>query len=184
MDLILNTLQRFGQFLSEPETLRIFVSNRFLMILLVIFLLKIKYKTYSNIYLSALVNIPGTLLHETAHFITGLVLNAQPTKFTIVPQKRIDGYVMGSVGFRNIQFYNALPSALAPLSLLVIGYFFNKWFFENVTLNYLNYIAYIFLQTVIIENALPSAQDFKVAFSKPLGILLYGFIFFLLVLYF
>jgi len=177
MDFILLSLQKLSAFLSNPETLKVFVSNRFLMILLVILLLKAKYTTYSNIYLSALVNIPGTLLHETSHFVTGLFLNAYPTRFDLWPKKRDGVYVMGSVGFRNMQFYNALPSALAPLLLLVVGYYFNRWYFKNVDISYLNYIFYVFLQTIIIENAVPSSQDFKVAFSYPIGILMYGAIF-------
>ena len=72
---------------------------------------------------SALVNIPGTILHEMMHYIVGLVLNAHPCNFTIFPRKSPDGYyVMGSVGFRNVTFYNAIPSAMAPLLLLVIGF--------------------------------------------------------------
>ena len=173
MDFIHQALENFVGFLSQPETLHVFVSNRFLMILLVVFLLKIKYMTYTNIGLSALVNICGTSLHEIAHFVTGLVLNAQPTNLTLWPRK-IDGrYVLGQCDFRNIRFYNAFPAALAPLMLLVLGYMLNKWFFANIKVGYLNYIGYIFLQTVLIENALPSRQDIKVAFSNPLGVVMY-----------
>lgn len=174
MDFFALLLQRINTFLSNPATLETFVNNRFLMILLVIVLLKLKYKTYTSIYLSALVNIPGTFLHEMSHFIVGLLLNAHPTRFDLFPKKQGDSYVMGSVSFRNTKFYNALPAALAPLLLLIVGYYFNRWFFLNVEVTYISYILYILLQTVIIENAVPSSQDFKVAFSYPLGLLLYG----------
>jgi len=183
MDFIYLTLEKFASFLAEPETLHVFVSNRFLMILLVIVLLKAKYTTYSNIYLSALVNIPGTFLHEMSHFLVGLFLNAYPTRFDLFPKKRDGFYVMGSVGFRNIQFYNAVPASLAPLLLLIVGYYFNNWFFSNVKINYLNYISYVLLQTIIIENAVPSSTDFKVAFSYPLSVLLYGALFVFCVIY-
>lgn len=184
MDFIALALEKLGRFLADPETLHVFVSNRFLMILLVIVLLKAKYTTYSNIYLSALVNIPGTFLHESAHFLVGLILNAYPTRFDLFPKKSGDSYVMGSVGFRNIQFYNAVPAALAPLLLLIAGYYFNVWFFENVEITYISYIGYVFLQTVIIENAVPSTTDFKVAFSYPLSVLLYGALFVFAMIYF
>ncbi len=174
MDFLTILADKLVVFLNNPETLKIFVSNRFLMIFLVIVLLKMKYTTYSNIYMSALVNIPGTILHEMSHFLVGLFFNARPTRFNLFPKKQGDYYLMGSVGFRNVHFYNAIPSALAPLLLLILGYYFNRWFFTHIQINYINYILYVFLQTVIIENALPSSTDFKVAFSYPLGVLLYS----------
>lgn len=183
MDFLALLFNKINVFLSDPNTLQTFVNNRFFMIFLVIVLLKLKYTTYSNIYTSALVNIPGTLLHETSHFLVGLFLNAHPTRFDLFPKKEGNVYVMGSVGFRNITFYNALPSALAPLLLLIIGYLFNVWFFVNVEVTYLNYILYVLLQTIIIENAVPSSTDFKVAFSHPLGLLIYGALFVFAVLY-
>ena len=183
MDFISITLEKLASFLAQPETLKLFVNNRFIMILLVIVLLKAKYTTYSNIYLSALVNIPGTLLHEMSHFLVGLFLNASPTRFDLFPKKQDGYYVMGSVGFRNVQFYNAVPAALAPMLLLVVGYYFNSWFFSHVHINYINYILYVLLQTIIIENAVPSSTDFKVAFSYPLSILLYGAIFVFALIY-
>ena len=108
--------RRWVAFSTDPEVLATFFNNRFLLILLVIVLVRIKYTTYSSMWASALVNIPGTILHELMHFIVGLVLNARPCNFTVFPRKSPDGYyVMGSVGFRNVTFYNAVPSALAPV---------------------------------------------------------------------
>ncbi len=183
MDFLALVFQKLQTFFSDPETLKLYVGNRFIMILLVIVLLKIKYATYSNLYLSALINIPGTLLHELSHFFIGLITNAYPTRFDLLPKKHGDYYIMGSVGFRNITFYNAIPSALAPLLLLFIGYYFNRWFFTNIPLSYMNYTFYVLLQTIIIENAVPSSTDFKVAFSYPLGLALYGAIAVLAIIY-
>ena len=85
--------------INSPAFLRGFFDNRFYLILLVIILLRMKYTTYSSMWLSALVNIPGTLLHETMHFMVGLFLNAHPCNFTLFPRRGEDGYyVMGSVG--------------------------------------------------------------------------------------
>ena len=184
MDFIKLFFYKICLFLNSPETLSMVVNNRFLLILLVIVLLKMKYATYSSMWISALINIPGTILHESMHFIVGLLLNAYPTSFDLIPRKDGFGnYVMGSVSFRNVTFYNALPAALAPLFLLPIGYFFNRWYFSNVDISLLNYLLYILLQTVIIENAVPSATDFKVGFSYPAGLLLYGAIFVLAVIF-
>ena len=178
MDFARLFFHKIALFLNSPETLSLAVNNRFLLIFLVIVLLKMKYATYSSIWLSALINIPGTILHESMHFIVGLALNAYPTTFDLIPHKDGFGnYVMGSVGFRNVTFYNALPAALAPLFLLPIGFYFNRWYFNNIDITLGNYLLYILLQTVIIENAVPSATDFKVGFSYPAGILLYSAVF-------
>ena len=178
MDFARLFFHKIALFLNSTETLSLAVNNRFLLIFLVIVLLKMKYATYSSIWLSALINIPGTILHESMHFIVGLALNAYPTTFDLIPHKDGFGnYVMGSVGFRNVTFYNALPAALAPLFLLPIGFYFNRWYFNNIDITLGNYLLYILLQTVIIENAVPSATDFKVGFSYPAGILLYSAVF-------
>lgn len=176
MDFAALILSKLYLLAHNPEILQLVVNNRFFLILLVIILLKLKYATYSSMWLSALINIPGTVLHESMHFIVGLLLNASPTSFDLLPKRDECGnYVMGSVGFRNVTFYNALPSALAPLFLLPIGYYLNRWYFQNIDVTLFNYIIYILLQTIIIENAIPSNTDFRVGFSYPAGIVLYGF---------
>ncbi|MBQ7304559.1 MAG: hypothetical protein IJW75_06580 [Alphaproteobacteria bacterium] len=184
MDFIELFFGKLDAFINSPHTLEMVVNNRFLMIFMVIVLLKFKYSTYSSMWLSALINIPGTILHETMHFLVGLFMNAHPTSYSLFPKK--DGYgnyVMGSVGFRHITSYNAIPASLAPLLLLPIGYHLNIWYFENVNVNIFNYTLYVLLQTIIIENAVPSSTDFRVAFSYPLGIIIYGFIGILSIIY-
>lgn len=150
-------------------------NNRFILIFLVIFLMRIKYASYRNIYVCAFVNILGTSLHELSHFFVGLLLNARPTSFSVWPKRSLEGgYTMGSVGFRNITFYNAIPSCLAPLSLLYLGYLLNKYFLPLMIPTIGNYLIYLLMQTVIIENAIPSRADISIACKFPLGILLYG----------
>ncbi len=175
--MLFDAYYKFVDYLNDPRFLQAFFDNRFYLILLVIVLMRFKYTTYRSMWMSALVNVPGTLLHELMHFSVGLLLNAHPCNFTILPRKSLDGnYVMGSVGFRNITFYNAVPAALAPLLLLPIGFYLNRYFlpFLNPTLG--NYILYVFLQTILIENAVPSRADFKVAGMYFTGVLMYLFL--------
>lgn len=153
------------------------ITNRFVLMVLVLFLARLKMMTYSSMFLTALVNIPGTFLHETAHFTVGLLLNARPTSFSLFPVKQGDTYITGSVGFRNLHFYNALPSAMAPLLLLPVAYFFDKYFFDHEHVTVIGYIVYVLLQTIIIENALPSSADFKIGFGNLLGVAFYALIF-------
>ena len=169
---------KFLSIINSPAFLRGFFDNRFYLILLVIILMRIKYTTYNSLWLSSLVNIPGTILHEFMHFFVGMLLNARPCNFTIFPRRGEDGsYVMGSVGFRNVTFYNAVPASMAPLLLLPIGFYLNRYFRPTMEPTFVNYVLYVLLQTIIIETAMPSGADFRVARMYISGVLLYGFIF-------
>ena len=155
--------------------LQSFFDNRFFLILLVIVLLHLKNATYRSMFMCALINIPGTFLHELMHFVVGLFLNARPCNFTLIPRRgEHGGYVMGSVGFTNITFYNAVPSSLAPLLLLPIGFYVNRYLLPEIEPTFTNYILYVLLQTIIIENAMPSSADFRVAKMYFSGVILYA----------
>ena len=158
--------------LNTNSFLQSFFDNRFYLILLVIVLVHLKSATYKSMFMCALINLPGTILHETMHFLVGLILNAKPCNFTILPRKCDRGYVMGSVGFTNITFYNAIPASMAPLLLLPIGFYLNRYLLPVMDPTFTNYILYVLLQTIIIENALPSSADFEVARQHFLGIIL------------
>lgn len=166
---------KISMFFNSPFLLQKVFDDRFYLILLVVLLMRMKYATYHNLWLSALVNIPGTVLHELMHFLVGLILNAQPCNFTVFPKRDMMGnYVMGSVGFRNVTFYNAVPSALAPVLLLPIGFYIDRYILPIMPATLTNYILYVLVQTIIIENAIPSRTDFKVAGMYFSGVLLYG----------
>ena len=72
--------------------------------------------------------VAGTLCHELAHFLVGLLTNAQPVGLSVMPRwigrgKRGTGkryWELGSVTFANLRWYNAAPAALAPLLVLAI----------------------------------------------------------------
>jgi len=177
MEFAQQLFNEFNRWINSPEVLSLLANNRFFLILLVVVLVRLKYHTYSSMWATALVNVPGTALHELMHYLVGLILNAKPCNFTLFPKKSMDGgYVMGSVGFCNVRFYNAVPSAMAPLLLLFIGFYLNRYFLPTMRLTAVNYILYVLLQTIIIENAVPSGADFKVAFAYPKGVILYTII--------
>lgn len=175
MTLLYEIYYKIGAFFSNPQVLRSIFDNRFILILLVVFLVRIKYATYRSMWISALVNIPGTILHEMMHFLVGLFLNARPCNFTIFPKRDEEGnYVMGSVGFRNVTFYNAIPASMAPLLLLVLGFYANRYLLPMMPATLTNYVLYVLGQTIVIENAIPSRADFKVASLHFSGIILYS----------
>ena len=170
---------------NSPELYYTLVDNRFFLIVLVIVLLRISRVTYRSLWLCALINIPGTLLHELLHLVVGGFMNARPCNFTIIPKRDVSGgYVMGSVGFRNICFYNAIPAALAPLLLLPIGFYINRYVLPLIPMNLTNYILYVLLQTIIVQNAVPSQTDWRIAGMYKRGILLYLLLFGVIVYWF
>ena len=66
--------------------------------------------------LAALLMLPGTLCHELAHFLVGLLTLARPATLSIVPR----GGKLGEVRLANARWYNAAPTALAPLLLALL----------------------------------------------------------------
>lgn len=70
---------------------------------------------------------PGTLCHELAHFGAGLLTNAEPTGFNLIPRRRGKVWELGSVTFANLRWYNAAPAALAPLLVLLVPLAVAAW---------------------------------------------------------
>ena len=66
-----------------------------------------------------------------------------------------------------------LPVTLAPLLLLPIGYYIDKLLLPLLPATLGNYFLYVLLQTIIIENAVPSVQDMRIAGHDWLGVILY-----------
>lgn len=165
------------EFYSDLNYLLIFLNQHSSIVIIsfVIFIQRIKLKFYSNVYSAAIIHIFATFLHELAHFIVGFITNAKPTKFTIFPKKSGDYYIYGSVTLRNLTKYNAMPTAMAPLLMFYLSYWFDVNFFKYFEFTALSFLSFIFIMTLLIENAIPSSQDFKVMFSKPLGFAFYSF---------
>jgi hypothetical protein len=71
--------------------------------------------------------VAGTLCHELAHFLVGLLAGAEPTRFTIIPRRAGRTWELGSVTFANMRWYNAAPAALAPLLVLAVPFAVAAW---------------------------------------------------------
>lgn len=130
-------------------------------------------KFYRNIFTAWMFDVIGVFFHEVAHFIVGVVFGARPFAFSIIPQKTPNGYMMGHVKFANIKWYNAVPTALAPILLIVLAFFIDQYYFIWIDKTILSYIGYLFLLIITITSAMPSSQDFRVARSSFFGILFY-----------
>ncbi|GAB3645016.1 hypothetical protein [Ramlibacter alkalitolerans] len=77
--------------------------------------------SYRWAYLTSLVMLPGTYLHELAHATAGLFLNAQPLKLSVVPRIADEVPTFGTTEFGNLTWYNAAPVGLAPLALIPLS---------------------------------------------------------------
>lgn len=62
---------------------------------------------------------PGTLAHELLHFVAGAMFGAKPVSLSVIPRRKPEGgWVLGSVAFTNLRWWNSAPVGLAPLALL------------------------------------------------------------------
>lgn len=141
-------------------------------ILMTLFISRTKLIMHTNIVTAWIANFTGTFFHELAHLVFSIVLNGKPVKVSLLPEKTENGYALGYVLNSNITWYNALPIALAPLTLLMAVYYIYSYFFEYMEFTVTNYIIYLFLLVSFLDSAIPSIQDFKVAFSN-FGFLVY-----------
>lgn len=123
------------------------------------------------VFFKIILLLPGTILHEFLHFVVGLVLNGKPIGFSLIPKKTSSGYILGSVSFRNITFYNAFPISIAPLLSIVPVFYLYHLLQTNISLELK--VFYVYLIWTFLKSALPSAQDIKVMFMYPFGVFIY-----------
>ncbi|WP_188109514.1 hypothetical protein [Sulfurimonas indica] len=158
----------------QATILDFFMNNQnFSIILIVVLIERLKNYTSGNIAGVWIANFIGTFFHELAHFVVSVLLFGKPVKVSLFPKKQENGYVLGYVESSNVTWYNALPISLAPLVLIPVAFYFKEYFFVFVDQNVYTYLLEIFITATLLENAIPSLQDFKVAFSNI------GFIFYI-----
>ena len=112
-----------------------------------------------SFFIFSIITLPATFLHELSHFIVSLITNGQPVKFSLIPHKEKNGYVMGYVASRNIQFYNGAIISLAPLIWLGIAIYM-----------LINNLGNFLIIAYLIEAGIPSIQDIKVAITSLFSI--------------
>ncbi|WP_141071118.1 hypothetical protein [Campylobacter fetus] len=104
-------------------------------------------------------------MHELSHLFVGLLLGAKPYWISLIPHKNNTGYTMGYVEFSRLNNINSFPTAMAPLLLLLPAYYLKTFFFQYFDWHFIpSQILYIIIMAIIVDNAIPSWQDFKVGF--------------------
>ncbi|MEO6065556.1 MAG: hypothetical protein ABIP49_07265 [Lysobacterales bacterium] len=123
--------------------------------------------------LYALLVWPGTVLHELAHWLVAKLLVGQPTSLSVVPVRAERGWRLGSVGMRQVRWFNALPIGLAPFLLapLAVLALFQAGRFEAAGWAHW---ALLYVAASAAASCLPSLTDWKLVASRPLGALFYA----------
>lgn len=121
---------------------------------------------------------PGTVVHELLHWIIGLITFGKPLNINVMPAPPgKDDRVLGSVEFANVGWWNALPIGLAPLLAfpLALG------IASQLTFSWTWTCAIVtFILASVISQCWPSEGDWRIAFSKPVGVLLWvGLVFYI-----
>jgi hypothetical protein len=115
---------------------------------------------------------PGTLLHESLHFIVGLLLFGRPTGFSVIPRRLGHGYALGSVRFANVRWYNGCFIGLAPLLILPLALWLLAWRMHGLHGLQVQEIAWAYLLATLIYASLPSWPDIRVAAASSWVLLL------------
>lgn len=129
-------------------------------------------QTRRSLWLVSLFALPGTLCHETCHWLIGKLLNGQPVHFTVLPHREGRGLILGSVGFANLRWYNAFFVGLAPLLLLPLAYGLFLWRLDAKPVLGWPEAGMVFLLANLVFGSVPSGQDLRIAAKSPIGWLL------------
>lgn len=128
----------------------------------------------SNIIVVCITQLPGVALHELAHLLTGILFRAEPDSFNLLPKRCYDGrWTLGSVVFRRVTAFNAVPIAFAPLGLIPFAYYIYRFWYRWLTVSFANTLLLYTALFLLVYNALPSMQDLRVACNWK-SVLLYG----------
>ncbi len=107
--------------------------------------------------------LAGTVCHELAHWIAGLLGGARPRSFSIIPHRTGNTWQLGSVLLTNIRWYNAAPAALAPLAIILIPVAVAVWRTHDGLRFGIIDVALMFALAPQFLSFWPSGTDWKIA---------------------
>ena len=112
--------------------------------------------------------LPGTFVHELAHWLIALLTGSRPGFPSIIPHKRDEGgWVLGSVTFR-AGFLTAGLVALAPIYLMPpLAWLIYRVASDAPDVAVQGGGGYLF--AVLVLSAWPSRADLGIALRYPLG---------------
>lgn len=122
-----------------------------------------------SLWLLSLLVLPGTICHELAHLLVGLLLNGQPHGFSVLPRRVGRVYLLGSVALGNPRWYNVFFIGLAPLLLLPLAYLGLRWRLTRHPIFDTWEAGAVFLIANLVFASVPSWQDLRIAARSPIG---------------
>jgi hypothetical protein len=137
------------------------IKLKFILVLVITFMIAqyLGQTAYSLLLYSA-VTLPGTFLHELAHYLTAAAMGGSPGNFSLLPS----GNTLGSVTFHP-NWYNAASVALAPLLLAPMTAFFAAISARSNNPSQILLGGYFSACSWVACT--PSPQDFSIALSWP-----------------
>jgi hypothetical protein len=146
------------------QIIAIYIVSRLILKDLFLFLRKFFESDFPVFLLVSLIFLPGTIIHETAHFITALFLILPVKSMTVFPRWDNNEIKLGEVIFIKKDFLRAILVGIAPV-FFGVGILFGLFYFHiypsnNIGLN----ILYSYLIFSISANMFSSKQDLKDSF--------------------
>jgi hypothetical protein len=110
-----------------------------------------------------LFTVAGTLCHELAHYAVGLLSGAGPRALSVIPRKHGHTWQLGSVTLTRLRWYNAAPTALAPLLILALPVLVARWRTAPGWTFQPGDVAIAFVLAPQFLSFWPSAADWRIA---------------------
>lgn len=151
-------------------------ESRFILVLLVLLVARVRELSRRKFWSAAIVNIFGTLLHEICHYLMATVLLAAPARFSIWPQNQGNNWVLGSVTFRNPNWFNLVPISFAPLLLQPLAWWIDLHWMSAMGKFWWNLPLYAVIMVLLVGNSIPSTTDIRCAFSNVFGVAFWFFL--------
>ena len=139
----------------------IFIVSRLILKELFLLLRKFFLTDFPVFLLVSLIFLPGTIIHESAHFITALFLILPVKSMTVFPKWDNNEIKLGEVLFIKKDFLRAILVGIAPV-FFGVGILFSLFYFHIYPTNNLGLnILYSYLIFSISANMFSSKQDLK-----------------------
>lgn len=143
------------------QIIAVYVISKLIIKELFLLLRKFFKSDFPVFILISLLFLPGTIIHESAHFITALFLLLPVKSMTVFPKWDENEIKLGEVLYIKKDFLRAILVGIAPI-FFGIGILFSLFYFKiypanNIWLN----ILYSYIIFSISTNMFSSKQDLK-----------------------
>lgn len=130
------------------------------MVLIGAFLIVLHGARRAGMWVYALVALPGTLLHELAHYLIALITGGRPSFPRLVPQRTPRGWQLGQVRFR-AGHVRAMFVGVAPLLLFPLAAWWAIALLHPSTWPWV--LVHAWIVAALLTACIPSSTDWRLA---------------------